>query len=105
MAINKDNNIFNKTSFLGNNSSEFVENLYAEYLNNPSKLPEEWRKFFEGLNEQKDKILQNANGPSWSPKKKVKIIEPGIIDSENNKNGGLETHSPNLNLLDSAKTL
>ena len=49
MAINKDNNIFEKTSFLGNNSSEFVENLYAEYLNDPSKLPEEWRRFFRGI--------------------------------------------------------
>ena len=78
MAINKDNNIFEKTSFLGNNSSEFVENLYAEYLNNPSKLPEEWRKFFEGLNEQKDKILQNANGPSWSPKKRSKLLNQAL---------------------------
>ena len=32
MSTNKNNNIFEKTSFLGNNSSEFVETLYAEYL-------------------------------------------------------------------------
>ncbi len=102
MATNK-NNIFEKTSFLGNNSSEFVENLYAEYLSNPSKLPEEWRKFFEGLNEQKDKILQNANGPSWSPKKRIKIAEPGVVYRENNKREDLETHPSNLNLIDSAK--
>ena len=34
MPANKNNNIFEKTSFLGNNSSEFVETLYADYLNN-----------------------------------------------------------------------
>ena len=70
MPTNKNNSIFEKTSFLGNNSSEFVETLYSDYLNNPNKLPEQWRKFFEGLNDNKEKIIKNINGPSWSPKKK-----------------------------------
>ena len=74
MSVNKDNNIFEKTSFLGNNSSEFVETLYAEYLNNPSNLSIEWKKFFEGLNEKREKIIKNANGPSWSPKKKLNLF-------------------------------
>ena len=68
-------NIFEKTSFLGSNSSEFVETLYADYLNNPDKLPEQWRNFFEGLNEKREKIIKNASGPSWSPKKKIKNIK------------------------------
>ena len=59
MSSNKNNNIFEKTSFLGNNSSEFVETLYADYLNDPNKLPEQWRKFFEGLNEEREKILKD----------------------------------------------
>ena len=57
MATNKNNNIFEKTSFLGNNSSEFVETLYADYLNNPDKLPEQWRNFFEGLNDKREKVF------------------------------------------------
>ena len=61
MSANKNNNIFEKTSFLGNNSSEFVETLYADYLNNPDKLPDQWRKFFEGLNDKKEKVLKNVN--------------------------------------------
>ena len=71
MSVNKNNNIFEKTSFLGNSSSEFVETLYGEYLNNPEKLPEQWRNFFKGLNDKKEKIIKNVNGPSWSPKKKI----------------------------------
>ena len=62
MSTNKNNNIFEKTSFLGNNSSEFVETLYAEYLKNPQNLPEEWKKFFEGLNEKREKILSSPLG-------------------------------------------
>ena len=78
MSVNKNNNIFEKTSFLGNNSSEFVETLYADYLNNPENLPEQWRKFFEGLNDKREKVLKNANGPSWSPKKRLKILQKFI---------------------------
>tara|TARA_B100000579_G_scaffold433480_1_gene452308 strand:+ start:2321 stop:5227 length:2907 start_codon:yes stop_codon:yes gene_type:complete len=103
MTINKNNNIFEKTSFLGNNSSEFVETLYADYLNNPNKLPEQWRKFFEGLNDQKEKILQNANGPSWSPKKKIKITKIISEKNKNKENGDLALYSVNQNLLESAK--
>ena len=74
MSVNKNNNIFEKTSFLGNSSSEFVETLYGEYLNNPEKLPEQWRNFFKGLNDKKEKIIKNVNGPSWSPKKKYRNL-------------------------------
>ncbi len=72
MSTNKNNNIFEKTSFLGNNSSEFVETLYAEYLNNPNNISEQWRNFFDGLNDKRERILKNINGPSWSPKKKIR---------------------------------
>ena len=47
MTIAKDNTVFEKTSFLGNNSSEFVETLYADYLSDPDKLPEQWKNFFD----------------------------------------------------------
>ena len=49
MSIIKNNNIFEKTSFLGNNSSEFIEELYAQYITNPQGLTEEWKEFFKGL--------------------------------------------------------
>ncbi len=98
--MNKNNNIFEKTSFLGNNSSEFVENLYAEYLNDPSNLPGQWFDFFEGLKDQKEKILQNANGPSWSPKKKLKTHKAILNETSHNNNGNLKTDE---NFLESAK--
>ena len=56
MSVNKNNNIFEKTSFLGNNSSEFVETLYADYLNDPKNIPEQWKFFFEGLNDKEKKF-------------------------------------------------
>ncbi len=103
MSINKNNNIFEKTSFLGNNSSEFVETLYAEYLKNPNKIPEQWREFFQGLNEKKEKILNNANGPSWSPKKKFNLVQENIYKTENNKNSNLIETLDSRDVLEAAK--
>ena len=102
MSVNKNNNIFEKTSFLGNNSSEFVENLYTEYLNNPNNLPEQWKDFFKGLKDQKEKILNNANAPSWSRKKRLKVTarEPQKFLE---KNGNLQTSVSNQNIIEAAK--
>ena len=103
MSANKNNNIFEKTSFLGNNSSEFVETLYAEYLNNPDKIPEQWKFFFEGLNDKREKILKNVNGPSWSPKKKVKKTTKDNYKDSTKTNGDLQDQPITGNILESAK--
>ena len=47
MSIGKNNNIFEKTSFLGGNSSQFIEELYSDYLINPESVPVEWKIFFD----------------------------------------------------------
>ena len=59
MANGKNNNIFEKTSFLGANSSQFIQELYADYLTNPQNIPNEWKIFFEGLKDEKDGIIKN----------------------------------------------
>ena len=81
MSSVKNNNILEKTSFLYGNNSKFIEDLYTEYLSNPSKVPNEWREFFDGLNEKKDLILKTAEGPSWAPKK-IKKGSKNLLSSE-----------------------
>ena len=71
-----DNNItLKKTSFLSGVNSEFINQFYSDYLNDPKSLPVGWRKFFEGLSEDEKIILNDINGPSWSPGKKITKIE------------------------------
>jgi len=72
MSSSQDNNIFKKTSFLAGNNSAFIEDFYADYLNDPSSLPPGWKEFFDGLNENKDLLSKSLEGPSWAPKKKIK---------------------------------
>ena len=71
MAVNKDNNIFEKTSFLQGYNSPFIEELYSRYLKNPESIPQSWVDFFNGLNENEEVIKKEISGPSWAPKKNI----------------------------------
>ena len=81
-----DNNItFKKTSFLSGINSEFINQFYSEYLTDPKSLPNSWIKFFDGLSEDEKLILDDLNGPSWSPEKKIQGSKSYLIDNEKNK--------------------
>ena len=69
MASNRDNTIFEKTSFLYGNNSPFIKELYLKYLRNPKSIPESWIEFFDGLNEDQEIIKKEMLGPSWAPRK------------------------------------
>ena len=74
MSSSKNNTTYKKTSFLAGNNFEFINEFYADFLSDPSSLPESWRRFFEGLSEEQKLIYNDLNGPSWSPEKKLKKI-------------------------------
>ncbi len=59
-----------ENSFLNKYNNSFIENMYLKYLNNDPTLPKSWEVFFEELNEEKDSVFTEIQGPSWSPKKK-----------------------------------
>ena len=69
MTSNKDNIIFEKTSFLQGSNSSFIKELYSKYLKNPESIPQSWAEFFSGLNEDQEVIKKEILGPSWAPKK------------------------------------
>ena len=86
-----DNNItYKKTSFLSGINSEFINQFYSDYLSDPKSLPNDWRKFFDGLSEDEKLILNDINGPSWSPEKKIKknnipnTVKKNLEESEDN---------------------
>ena len=95
MSSSEKNITFKKTSFLSGINAEFINQFYSDYLQDPNSLPDGWRKFFDGLSEDEKLILNDLNGPSWSPEKKV--IKHNILQDKQ-KN---EINS-NLN-LDSTK--
>ena len=56
MASDKDNLIFEKTSFLQGSNSTFIKELYLQYLNNPKSIPQSWLEFFDGLDDDQEVI-------------------------------------------------
>ncbi len=70
MTSNKDNIIFEKTSFLQGGNSSFIKELYLQYLKKSKIYPWKlggifWWSWWGSGNYKKKKIL----GPSWAPKK------------------------------------
>ena len=95
-----DNNItFKKTSFLSGVNSEFIYKFYSDYLTDPDSLPKDWKIFFEGLSEDEKLILNDLNGPSWSPEKKIRDINSFSIIKEKEIE---ETSNINLNSIKEA---
>ena len=84
MSVEKNNQTYKKTSFLTGVNSDYIEEYYALYLQNPKLLTKDWIAFFDGLKEDSENIIQNINGPSWSPKKikKIKNIKNIKNDSQ-----------------------
>jgi 2-oxoglutarate dehydrogenase E1 component len=94
MSSNKDNIIFEKTSFLQGSNSPFIKELYLQYLDDPKSIPSSWVEFFDGLGEDQEIIKKEILGPSWSPQKNhsspsniltENLIEDDQISTHNNE--------------------
>ena len=88
MASNKDNTIFEQTSFLQGGNSPFIKELYLKYLKDPETVPQSWIKFFDGLDEDQEVIKKEILGPSWNPSKN-KNIENNFFKKDLKKSNDL----------------
>ena len=97
MTSIKDNTILDRTSFLEGSNSDFIEELYLKYVNNPETVPQSWREFFVGLNEDSQIIRTEIQGPSWAPKQITKLqngdeIQSHISEEPNGNTLALQTN-------------
>ena len=60
---------FKKTGFLNKSNSAFIEQMYLKYINQDPNLPDSWKNYFDEIGEEVNTIVNEINGPSWSPKK------------------------------------
>jgi len=88
MSITKDNSIYEKTSFLSKSNSAFIESMYLKYINSDPELSQDWNEFFDGLGDETKYILNEIQGPSWTPKKIniKKIIDQVKISAKKSSN-------------------
>ncbi len=56
---------FEQTSFLYGGNAQFIEQLYAKYLDNPAAVDQHWRQFFAGLEDDTEEAKRQVAGASW----------------------------------------
>lgn len=59
------NDLFLRTSFLDGANAAYVEAMQEEYERNPGSVSDEWRIFFQSLQEDRDGPLADDRGPTW----------------------------------------
>lgn len=65
MSRQDANAAFAHTSFLYGGNAAYIEDLYAQYEADPSKVDAEWRDFFQSLKDDKSSVIKSAEGASW----------------------------------------
>jgi len=60
-----DNGEMLDTAFLYGSNAAYIEQLHAQYVDDPSSVPESWAAFFRQLPDRADDARNIAEGPSW----------------------------------------
>ena len=90
---------FKKTAFLSKSNSTFIEEMYMKFVNKDPNLPDSWKRYFDEIGDELDVIVNEINGPSWSPSKKVSINKVQKQTEKNGQMSELETIKSNANSI------
>src|SRR6185295_10928 len=63
------------TAFLYGANGAYIEQLYAQYAEDPESVPESWQRFFKGIADTAESATKAARGPEWR--------EPGPLRTQN----------------------
>src|SRR5690606_28396569 len=56
---------FARTTFLHGANATYIEEMQALYEQNPGAVNDEWRLFFQSLQEERGAVEADVQGPSW----------------------------------------
>ncbi len=90
---------FEKTAFLSKSNSAFIEEMYLKFVNKDPSLPDSWREYFSEIGDQAEEVVNEINGPSWSPSKKVSINKDQKLNNGNYKQDELVSRESNANSI------
>jgi 2-oxoglutarate dehydrogenase E1 component len=66
MTEQSNNDQFHASSFLQGHNAEYIEQLYAQYAQDPNAVDAAWQEFFAGLGDAGNDVVSEAAGPSWA---------------------------------------
>ncbi len=90
---------FEKTAFLSKSNSAFIEEMYLKFVNNDPSLPDSWKIYFDQIGDEAEIIVNEINGPSWSPSKKVSIRKLQNSNDDSKNQGELVSNQSNVNSI------
>ena len=86
------NDQFSLTSFLYGGNAAYIEQLYADYQDDPNKVDEAWRDFFGALKDDADDVKKNAAGASWKASNWPLAANGELVSALDGDWGKVETH-------------
>ncbi len=66
MTEQSPNDIFHASSFMQGHNAEYLEQLYAQYANDPNAVDAAWGEFFRQMGDAELDVKAEAQGPSWA---------------------------------------
>src|ERR1700761_8350160 len=75
------NDLLEATSFLSGTNAQFVESLYAQYLENPDSVDASWRAYFSGLGQTQLDPAALGRGPEWHRDQKPLLANGDLVDA------------------------
>jgi 2-oxoglutarate dehydrogenase E1 component len=66
MTDQSPNDLFHASSFMQGANAEYLEQLYAQYANDPNAVDAAWQEFFRALGDAEPDVKAEAAGPSWA---------------------------------------
>ncbi|MFV1875057.1 2-oxoglutarate dehydrogenase E1 component [Nioella sp.] len=66
MTEQSPNDLFQASSFMQGHNAEYLEQLYAQYANDPNAVDAAWQEFFRALGDAEPDVKAEAAGPSWA---------------------------------------
>ncbi len=89
---NQANDQFSLTSFLYGGNAGYIEQLYADYQEDPSKVDDTWREFFGQLKDDAGDVRKNAEGASWKAKNWPIAANGELVSALDGDWGQVEKH-------------
>ncbi|MHA6263399.1 2-oxoglutarate dehydrogenase E1 component [Arenibacterium sp. CAU 1754] len=66
MTDQSPNDQFHASSFMQGHNAEYLEQLYAQFANDPNAVDAAWAEFFRQLGDAELDVKAEAQGPSWA---------------------------------------
>ncbi len=77
------------STFLSGPNAAFIAELYARYVESPDAVDPEWQRFFAGLHDEGDAVLDELKGASWAPRTTWMIGNGAAASAEIRRSSGL----------------